>query len=84
MQRGRKKGCDFCTVHSLLFCPSSFPPGTGSKVYNVKLFPEDPLELMVGETLTLNCTALVEFNTGVDIKWAYPGAEVSTNTPLSL
>ncbi|XP_072294039.1 vascular endothelial growth factor receptor 3 isoform X2 [Eucyclogobius newberryi] len=48
---------------------------TGSKVYDVKLFPEDPVELLVGETLTLNCTTLVEFNTGVDIKWAYPGAE---------
>ncbi|KAK7922124.1 hypothetical protein WMY93_009026 [Mugilogobius chulae] len=48
---------------------------TGSKVYDVKLFPEDPVELMVGENLTLNCTALVEFNTGVDIKWAFPGAE---------
>lgn len=27
----------------------------------------------MGETLTLNCTALVEFNTGVDIQWSYPG-----------
>ncbi|XP_055015004.1 vascular endothelial growth factor receptor 3 [Boleophthalmus pectinirostris] len=53
----------------------------GSHVYDVKLFPEDPVELMVGETLTLNCTALVEFNTGVDIKWTYPGAE-STSVPF--
>uniref|UniRef100_A0AAQ5XVF3 Vascular endothelial growth factor receptor 3 n=1 Tax=Amphiprion ocellaris TaxID=80972 RepID=A0AAQ5XVF3_AMPOC len=46
------------------------------QVYDVKLFPEDPVELIVGEALTLNCTALVEFNTGVDIQWSYPGKEV--------
>lgn len=52
------------------------PPRTGSQVYDVKLFPEDPVELLVGEALTLNCTAMVEFNTGVDIQWSYPGQEV--------
>uniref|UniRef100_A0A3Q3H2H1 Vascular endothelial growth factor receptor 3 n=1 Tax=Labrus bergylta TaxID=56723 RepID=A0A3Q3H2H1_9LABR len=51
---------------------------TGSEVYDVKLFPEDPVELIVGEALTLNCTALVEFNTGVDIKWSYPGKKVQS------
>uniref|UniRef100_A0A3B4AE65 Vascular endothelial growth factor receptor 3 n=1 Tax=Periophthalmus magnuspinnatus TaxID=409849 RepID=A0A3B4AE65_9GOBI len=54
----------------------------GSHVYDVKLFPEDPVELMVGDPLTLNCTALVEFDTGVDIKWAYPGAE--SNSVVSI
>uniref|UniRef100_A0A3B4X9G2 Vascular endothelial growth factor receptor 3 n=1 Tax=Seriola lalandi dorsalis TaxID=1841481 RepID=A0A3B4X9G2_SERLL len=53
---------------------------TGSQVYDVKLFPEDPVELMVGEALTLNCTALVEFNAGVDIQWSYPGKEVHSST----
>lgn len=48
---------------------------TGSQVYDVKLFPEDPVELIVGEALALNCTALVEFDTGVNIKWSYPGRE---------
>uniref|UniRef100_A0A671VHP6 Vascular endothelial growth factor receptor 3 n=1 Tax=Sparus aurata TaxID=8175 RepID=A0A671VHP6_SPAAU len=43
------------------------------QVYDVKLFPEDPVELIVGEALTLNCTAMVEFNAGVDIQWSYPG-----------
>ncbi|XP_070692558.1 vascular endothelial growth factor receptor 3 [Pempheris klunzingeri] len=51
---------------------------TGSQVYNVKLFPEDPVELLVGEALTLNCTALVEFDTGVDIHWSYPGKQTNT------
>ncbi|XP_047440704.1 vascular endothelial growth factor receptor 3 isoform X2 [Mugil cephalus] len=51
---------------------------TGSQVYNVKLFPEDPVELIVGEALTLNCTAVVEFNTGVDIQWFYPGKETNS------
>uniref|UniRef100_A0AAQ5YAF7 Vascular endothelial growth factor receptor 3 n=1 Tax=Amphiprion ocellaris TaxID=80972 RepID=A0AAQ5YAF7_AMPOC len=51
---------------------------TGSQVYDVKLFPEDPVELIVGEALTLNCTALVEFNTGVDIQWSYPGKETNS------
>ncbi|XP_024139143.1 vascular endothelial growth factor receptor 3 isoform X2 [Oryzias melastigma] len=50
----------------------------GSQVYDVKLFPEDPVELLVGETLTLNCTAMVEFNTGVDIQWFYPGQKKSS------
>uniref|UniRef100_A0A8C7XBP3 Vascular endothelial growth factor receptor 3 n=1 Tax=Oryzias sinensis TaxID=183150 RepID=A0A8C7XBP3_9TELE len=56
----------------------------GSQVYDVKLFPEDPVELLVGEALTLNCTAMVEFNTGVDIQWSYPGQETKQNRePLS-
>ncbi|XP_054452941.1 vascular endothelial growth factor receptor 3 [Anoplopoma fimbria] len=45
---------------------------TGSQIYDVKLFPEDPVELIVGQPLTLNCTALVEFNAGVHIQWSYP------------
>nr|XP_033489350.1 vascular endothelial growth factor receptor 3 isoform X2 [Epinephelus lanceolatus] len=52
--------------------PSYLIHPTGSQVYDVKLFPEDPVELIVGEALTLNCTALVEFNAGVDIRWSYP------------
>ncbi|XP_047190135.1 vascular endothelial growth factor receptor 3 isoform X4 [Scophthalmus maximus] len=51
---------------------------TGSQVYDVKLFPEDPVELIVGEALTLNCTALVEFNAGVDIQWSYPGKQTNS------
>uniref|UniRef100_A0A4W4F5H3 Vascular endothelial growth factor receptor 3 n=1 Tax=Electrophorus electricus TaxID=8005 RepID=A0A4W4F5H3_ELEEL len=40
----------------------------------LKLLPEDsPIELMRGDVLVLNCTALVEFNMGVEFKWAYPG-----------
>uniref|UniRef100_A0A665UUX5 Vascular endothelial growth factor receptor 3 n=1 Tax=Echeneis naucrates TaxID=173247 RepID=A0A665UUX5_ECHNA len=50
----------------------------GSQVYDVKLFPEDPVELMVGEALTLNCTASVEFNTGVDMQWSYPGKQTNS------
>ncbi|CAL8263554.1 unnamed protein product [Lota lota] len=46
---------------------------TGSKVYDFKLFPEERVELIVGEALTLNCTALVEFDTAVDFNWSYPG-----------
>uniref|UniRef100_A0A8C2HJ90 Vascular endothelial growth factor receptor 3 n=1 Tax=Cyprinus carpio TaxID=7962 RepID=A0A8C2HJ90_CYPCA len=46
----------------------------GQKFYEFKLFPEDsPVELMQGEALELNCTALVEFNTGVEFQWDYPG-----------
>ncbi|KAI4819073.1 hypothetical protein KUCAC02_004353 [Chaenocephalus aceratus] len=52
--------------------PSYIFHTTGSQVYDVKLFPEDPVELIVGEALALNCTASVEFDTGVDIKWSYP------------
>uniref|UniRef100_A0A8C2J5J4 Vascular endothelial growth factor receptor 3 n=1 Tax=Cyprinus carpio TaxID=7962 RepID=A0A8C2J5J4_CYPCA len=47
--------------------------------YKLKLFPEDsPVELMQGEGLELNCTALVEFNTGVEFHWDYPGQKVIT------
>uniref|UniRef100_A0A8C4H2G5 Vascular endothelial growth factor receptor 3 n=1 Tax=Dicentrarchus labrax TaxID=13489 RepID=A0A8C4H2G5_DICLA len=56
---------------------------TGSQVYDVKLFPEDPVELIVGEALTLNCTALVEFNAGVDIQWSYPGKQVRSSNSWS-
>ncbi|XP_068596156.1 vascular endothelial growth factor receptor 3 [Brachionichthys hirsutus] len=51
---------------------------TGSQVYDVKLYPEDPVELIAGETLTLNCTALVEFDAGVDIQWSYPGKQTNS------
>ncbi|XP_059201767.1 vascular endothelial growth factor receptor 3 [Centropristis striata] len=52
---------------------------TGSQVYDVKLFPEDPeVKLIVGEALTLNCTASVEFDAGVDIQWSYPRKQPDT------
>lgn len=65
-------------------CPSVYPfpfsfSRTGSQIYDVKLFPEEPVELIVGEALTLNCTAMVEFNTGVDIQWSYPGKQVHSS-----
>ncbi|KAM6977833.1 vascular endothelial growth factor receptor 3 [Aplochiton taeniatus] len=50
---------------------------TGSQVYDVKLFPEDSVELIVGEPLTLNCTAIVEFNAAVDLIWSYPGKQIN-------
>lgn len=37
------------------------------------------MELMQGEGLELNCTALVEFNTGVEFHWDYPGQKVITS-----
>lgn len=63
--------------------PCFVPPSpTGSQVYDVKLFPLDPVELIAGETLTLNCTALVEFNTGLEIHWSYPGKLVHPGSTL--
>uniref|UniRef100_A0A3Q4HQ08 Vascular endothelial growth factor receptor 3 n=1 Tax=Neolamprologus brichardi TaxID=32507 RepID=A0A3Q4HQ08_NEOBR len=50
---------------------------TGKTVYDVKLFPEEPVQLLVGEALTLNCTAMVEFNAGVDIQWSYPSKQTN-------
>ncbi|KAM9850089.1 vascular endothelial growth factor receptor 3 [Aulostomus maculatus] len=52
---------------------------TGSLVYDVKLFPEELVELIAGEALTLNCTALVEFNTGLEITWSYPGKQMNSS-----
>uniref|UniRef100_A0A672JW67 Vascular endothelial growth factor receptor 3 n=1 Tax=Sinocyclocheilus grahami TaxID=75366 RepID=A0A672JW67_SINGR len=53
---------------------------TGLKFYKLKLFPEDsPVELMQGEGLELNCIALVEFKTGVEFQWDYPGQKVITS-----
>lgn len=86
--RGRKSLPLFATT-----VPPSLPPTlpsnplpplfslshTGSHVYNIKLFPEDPVELIVGETLAMNCTALVEFDTGVDFQWSYPGRPVGAS-----
>lgn len=54
---------------------------TGSQIYDVKLYPEDSVELIVGEALTLNCTAMVEFDTGLSFKWFYPGRQ--TNSSVS-
>uniref|UniRef100_A0A8C6NI94 Vascular endothelial growth factor receptor 3 n=1 Tax=Nothobranchius furzeri TaxID=105023 RepID=A0A8C6NI94_NOTFU len=47
-------------------------------IYEVKLFPEESVELLVGEALTLNCTAMVEFDAGVDIQWSYPGKQTNS------
>ncbi|XP_072252076.1 vascular endothelial growth factor receptor 3 [Leuresthes tenuis] len=55
----------------------------GTQVNDVKLFPEDSVELMVGEALTLNCTATVEFDTGVDIQWSYPGKQANRQVEIS-
>ncbi|KTG00662.1 hypothetical protein cypCar_00015956 [Cyprinus carpio] len=67
----------FCTtsVHNNEHRSSIFiVQAIGLKFYELKLFPEDsPVELMQGEGLELNCTALVEFNTGVEFHWDYPG-----------
>lgn len=81
--RGRKSCLFLPPLSHRLFLPLPHPPfslsHTGSHVYNVKLFPEDPVELIVGETLTMNCTALVEFDTGVDFQWSYPGRPVGAS-----
>ncbi|KAM9834873.1 vascular endothelial growth factor receptor 3 isoform X2 [Syngnathus typhle] len=52
---------------------------TGSRVYDVKLFPEEPVEMIAGEALTLNCTVQVEFNTAVTIEWSYPGMQTNNS-----
>ncbi|XP_051929096.1 vascular endothelial growth factor receptor 3 isoform X2 [Hippocampus zosterae] len=52
---------------------------TGSRVYDVKLFPEEPVEMIAGEALTLNCTVQVEFDTGVTIQWSYPGKQTNNS-----
>ncbi|KAM9741441.1 vascular endothelial growth factor receptor 3 [Menidia menidia] len=56
---------------------------TGTQVNDVKLFPEDSMELMVGEALTLNCTVTVEFDTGVDIQWSYPGKKMNRQVEIN-
>uniref|UniRef100_A0A8C3A5X3 Vascular endothelial growth factor receptor 3 n=1 Tax=Cyclopterus lumpus TaxID=8103 RepID=A0A8C3A5X3_CYCLU len=55
-----------------LLCVATLGGKEYHQIYDVKLFPEGSVELMVGEALTLNCTALVEFDAGVDIQWSYP------------
>uniref|UniRef100_A0A8C9W5X7 Vascular endothelial growth factor receptor 3 n=1 Tax=Scleropages formosus TaxID=113540 RepID=A0A8C9W5X7_SCLFO len=59
-------------------------------IHSLKLLPEKTLHLLVGDTLVLNCTAVVEFNTGVNFKWSYPGrlvnrtvSIISERTPLT-
>lgn len=83
VRRGRKSCLFMPPLSHRRFLPLPQPPfslsHTGSHVYSVKLFPEDPVELIVGETLTMNCTALVEFDTGVDFQWSYPGRPVGAS-----
>ncbi|XP_061691509.1 vascular endothelial growth factor receptor 3 [Syngnathoides biaculeatus] len=54
----------------------------GSQVYDVKLFPEEPVEMLAGETLTLNCTVQIEFSTGVTIEWSYPGKQTNNSVDI--
>ncbi|MGH0139142.1 UNVERIFIED_CONTAM: hypothetical protein FKN15_068863 [Acipenser sinensis] len=53
---------------------------SGSHIYDFKLFPAEWVELAVGEGLVLNCTALVEFNTGVEFQWTYPGKQTEVSS----
>ncbi|XP_061901702.1 vascular endothelial growth factor receptor 3 isoform X2 [Entelurus aequoreus] len=55
---------------------------TGSQVYDVKLFPEEPTELIVGEPLSMNCTAQVEFDAAVTIGWSYPGKQTNNSVDI--
>nr|XP_057919188.1 vascular endothelial growth factor receptor 3 isoform X2 [Doryrhamphus excisus] len=55
---------------------------TGSQVYDVKMFPEEPMELIVGEALTMNCTAQVEFDAPVTMWWSYPGKQVNSSADV--
>lgn len=58
---------------------AAIAPLAGSELYDLKLFPEEPVELMVGEALVLNCTATAEFNAGVDLQWQYPRQQVQAH-----
>ncbi|XP_012989053.3 vascular endothelial growth factor receptor 3 isoform X2 [Esox lucius] len=55
---------------------------TGSQVYDVKLYPEDSVELIVGEALTLNCTATIEFDTPVEFQWFYPRKQMNSSVSV--
>ncbi|XP_045068490.1 vascular endothelial growth factor receptor 3 isoform X2 [Coregonus clupeaformis] len=55
---------------------------TGSQVYDIKLYPEDSVELIMGEALTLNCTATVEFDTPVVFQWSYPGKQMNSTVGI--
>ncbi|XP_061089721.1 vascular endothelial growth factor receptor 3 isoform X1 [Conger conger] len=50
---------------------------SGTMFYDLKLFPEKSVERMAGEELELNCTARVEFDTGVKFMWLYQSKEVN-------
>ncbi|KAJ8015401.1 hypothetical protein DPEC_G00025740 [Dallia pectoralis] len=68
-------GQDFHSTHYLVH-------STGSQVYDVKLYPEGSVELIVAEVLTLNCTATIEFNAPVQFQWSYPRKQ--TNGSVSI
>ncbi|XP_015205375.2 vascular endothelial growth factor receptor 3 isoform X1 [Lepisosteus oculatus] len=55
---------------------------TGTIVYDFKLYPEESVELMMGETLVLNCTAFVEFDTAVHFNWTYPGKKANRSVHI--
>uniref|UniRef100_A0A4W5RLT7 Platelet-derived growth factor receptor-like protein n=1 Tax=Hucho hucho TaxID=62062 RepID=A0A4W5RLT7_9TELE len=55
---------------------------TGSQLYDVKLYPEDSVELIMGEALTLNCTATVEFDMPVKFQWSYPGKQMNSTVDI--
>ncbi|XP_057706895.1 vascular endothelial growth factor receptor 3 isoform X1 [Corythoichthys intestinalis] len=55
---------------------------TGSQVYDVKLFPEEPVEMLAGEALTLNCTVQVEFDARVTIEWSYPSKQTNNSVDI--
>ncbi|KAJ8247151.1 hypothetical protein GJAV_G00259330 [Gymnothorax javanicus] len=50
---------------------------SGRMFYDLKLFPEKFVERMAGEELVLNCTAVVEFDTGVKFIWLYQGKQIN-------
>nr|XP_046180679.1 vascular endothelial growth factor receptor 3-like isoform X2 [Oncorhynchus gorbuscha] len=55
---------------------------TGSQLYDVKLYPEDSVELIMGEALTLSCNATVEFGMFVEFQWSYPGKQMNSTVGI--
>uniref|UniRef100_A0A8C7J6V5 Vascular endothelial growth factor receptor 3 n=1 Tax=Oncorhynchus kisutch TaxID=8019 RepID=A0A8C7J6V5_ONCKI len=55
---------------------------TGSQLYDVKLYPEDSVELIMGEALTLSCNATVEFGMFVEFRWSYPGKQMNSTVGI--
>uniref|UniRef100_A0A8K9V6B1 Vascular endothelial growth factor receptor 3 n=1 Tax=Oncorhynchus mykiss TaxID=8022 RepID=A0A8K9V6B1_ONCMY len=73
--------CHYGAVMVTVLTPPP-PPPTGSQLYDVKLYPEDSVELIMGEALTLNCNATVEFGMFVEFRWSYPGKQMNSTVGI--
>ncbi|KAG8003939.1 Vascular endothelial growth factor receptor kdr-like [Nibea albiflora] len=81
--------CDLCTSYSMFFCSADvngtwfksiyLPHGLTRELKNVRITPERSVKVLVGDTLSLNCTGETSYNGRINFTWDFPRKERGEN-----